>query len=521
MISNYTPQALLQNLSGNMTRIILLQIILLFTILGTVEFTYAQNYELKSEFTFTEEITDKNEIIPVVVGDSMTVLFFLNNYNIQYIKLSDDLSKIDESTISRPHESYAYNNLLGYAYYDDKLHLLYTNNSKRKLLIQTVDINTNSIVTQKLDTVLQNERLLDVVTFENKMHVITSIEGTSIIGHYQYDQTLELVKQYDFSEYKFSSDRLSSLYQNLLDDENRYSTIPTTSKIDISNPTSLDLASNSSKMYLLGSKFIITFDNDLSNTKMVTIDLKSHTSSCETIENEAVNFYNTAGITSNSFLSYGAIYQVKACKGGLVIRIKDLQTKKQLATYSFSKGEKISFLNGAMTWKVNREDRNENWEQAINSTGKFLLKMSNLGSAITAYESGNKIILTIGGYKEKKVEPSSGGGGMMQPGASIPTGYGGYITTPSYYSPNPVMSNYESYKNSKAVYFISILNTNLAHMENTTFTTAYEKIRTFEESQKEPLKKQTIFKMKNALILGFYDTTSQVYYLYKFADDNS
>ena len=131
---------------------------------------------------------------------------------------------------------------------------------------------------------------------------------------------------------------------------------------------------------------------------------------------------------------------------------------------------------------------------------------------ISVYETGNKLEVLLGGIKES---PSTGN--MLAMGligaVAVPLISGG-----AYYAvPNYTMNSYSSYTNSRSVYFKCLFDKqNLEHVAGDPNQNPFDKIKEFISTIQTPQSTQTIFKLNDYFVLGYYSPDEKKYYLRKF-----
>ncbi len=160
-------------------------------------------------------------------------------------------------------------------------------------------------------------------------------------------------------------------------------------------------------------------------------------------------------------------------------------------------------------------------KKEIDNTEDFFKKLSNKNAAISIYKINNdKLEITIGVYKEIQNYgyagiPMSG----FAPGSFGTFGGGHYF---------PVYGYYQGYKNSKAVYFKSLINAiTFEHIKDSLKPNIFDRVDTFLENAKEemykgfpiPINYDIIFKKDNIHYFG-YLRNYQNYYFYRFKEDN-
>ena len=132
---------------------------------------------------------------------------------------------------------------------------------------------------------------------------------------------------------------------------------------------------------------------------------------------------------------------------------------------------------------------------------------------INVYHSGDHLEVILGGTKEYR----GASGGMLAAGmvgaVAVPLATGGTYRL----VPNPTMYSYSSYTNSRSVYFTCLFDReSLEHIEGEPEINPFDKIKSFTDEIKSALTTQTIFKVDDYYVLGYYAKDEEKYYLRKF-----
>ncbi len=289
-------------------------------------------------------------------------------------------------------------------------------------------------------------------------------------------------------------------------------------KIDNSNPNPLDLTTKENKIYYCDNRIYLVLDNNIEDTKVISISLKDF--------NSSVNFYNqlnigsedTYSVKSNSYLFMDKLYQIKGNKDELGFRMIDLKSDSVIKEYRVRENEEIIFRNTPLMQEGGTTIFTQDSEKELNTTKQILRKISASDIGITVRLSGNNLELTIGGFKQ--VQGNSGGGGMMMtsPGTTMSTPYG-TVNIPATYHYNPTMYGYCTYTNTRSVYFKSLLDKlEFNHVSGDVSENVYDKIMEYEDKNVEGMTSETIFKVDDYYVFGFYNKWDEKYYLLRFIE---
>ena len=455
---------------------------------------FGQELVFKKNMNLTNSSRASAEVLPIIHSDNKSTLIFFDNLGIKAIELNEDFEEIDHYNMIR--EPSQVKPLLGYNVESNKYNLFFSDNKMSELYTQTIDVSNKQNTNLTSVKMLKKEKYLESASHLDRFYLLTIKNQSSILKLYEFQgANLLHEKEFDFSEFKLSYPDYPSLYF----------TLNPIVKIDGRAPVPLEMAVAKSKVYFHDSKFYITIDNSLKNTKIIILDLIAYASSVKIIDHEPLECGNVNNpVVANSFLNNSILFQVKSCKEGLTLNIKDIQTTNLLANYSSRKDEEISFKNGPIHQDGPASPYSDKTGKELDETKEALRKISNSLIGISGYKHSAKTILTIGGYIE--VTQSSGG---------IPVGFIG--TSASY---NPVLYGYGEYKKTRAVYFRSILNdSTFEHVKDGFVRTDFDKIHDFEDSNIAGVSIETIFLRGGEYFFGYYNKSEKLYSIRKFLND--
>ena len=463
-------------------------------------------------------IMEKGNILPIVMKDKSSVLFFLDDMEIKCLALNEGFQKTDEYNIYNSQSTYqTYNTLLGHSLIQNEYSLFLANNKKNQFFVQSINLGQKTHSSQLLNLKLKKERYLESISHEGKFYLLTVKKSSSVLKIYEFiGSKLRTQKEFDFSRLPISNGSYPDLYSTLLRSTLNRQKLSIT-KIATKIPIPLEIASQKFKLYFFGNKIYLAFDNSLQNTKIINIDLNSYEYAFNVIMHKQLDNCKGLNTVSNSFLLDSILFTVKSCRLGLHLRANNINNSDIISEYSVNSNEEIQFKNGAIIQEGGTVIYTQGRDKELDKTKQILRKISNSKIGISAYETNNKLILMIGGYKE--VQQATGGGMTFMPGVSIATPYGN-VAAPAAYSYNPMMFGYGGYKNTRAVYFKSILDkSNLKHIKNESpVRTAFDKIKDFEKTK--DINNETLFRVGDSYIFGYYNKFKKTYALHKFLDDN-
>ncbi len=488
---------------------------------------FSQDIILEKEITLKSVFKDKRETLPIINNEKQDIsLFLLDNSEIKGLKINTSHALTDSFTTEKPDKKYK--ELLGHSTNNEGNHLFFTNEKKKEFYVKTISISNKKGTGKPVPLKLKKEKFLETISYKNKFYLLSIIKKTSRIKIYVFEgNSLARTEQLDFSEYQFSNTGYTSLYGILLDESNTPVQLNLKiHKIDNSNPNPLDLTTKENKLYYNDNKIVITLDNNLENTKVITISLEDFSSKVEFYDQITIESKNSNRVKSNSYLFSDHLYQIKGSKEKLCFRILDIENGFIIKTYCVKENENIDFRNTPLIQEGGTVFFMQDSEKELTKTKQVLRKIAAGDIGITAMLSGNNVELTIGGYKE--VTRSGGAPGMMMnspgmmmssPGiaVSIPNG----TVTPSLtYHYNPTMYGYNTYTDTRAVYFKSLFDrAGFNHVSGEVSESVYDKIKNYEEDNDEGMSSETIFKVDDYYVFGYYKKWDKKYYLVKFECD--
>lgn len=476
-------------------------IVILFTKAFSQDIVLDKDIALNS----TSYSSPEPESFPIVNYDKdEIVLFLMDKQYIRAFKFNMNYEPIDNFMVQKPKNKFP--QLLGHSSDTLGYNLFYSNWKKNEFLVKSINVKDKKTTSKQIPLKLKGENFLESISYKNKFYILSLVKSSSIIKIYVFEgNSLRDTHQVDYSDYDFSDTNYSNLYQ-VLEKGGKIT------KMDNSDSNPLGLTSKENKLYCYDNKIYISIDNSEKNTKILTISLEDF--------NGNVNFYNHSNlkphqyhnIKSNSYLFQDKLYQIIGNPGELCIQVSDINTKTKHSEYRVKSNEEIEFSNSAIIQESNTNIFKKYNEKVLTDTKNILYKISLNDIGISARLSNKNFELTIGAFEE--IQRGGGIGGMTTTSTSVPTMGGTMTMTTSSY--NPTMYGYYSYANSKSVYFKSLLDDNFDHITGTIEENAFDKIRDWEYKYRKGMTSQTLFKVGDSYVLGYYKKYLKKYYLIKF-----
>ncbi len=484
------------------------------------EMVYQRDIGLKAGINISAnpDANDKRQVFPVVTEDNQSILFFLDRLEIRIIQLDQEFQETGEYIIARQANSFS--KLLAHSYLNNNHYLYFSNNRENQFLIHTINVEGNTNSWKELDLKLKKERFLEAIPYKNKIYFLTIRKNSSLLKLYEFEGS-KPTKTFDFdlSGYKFSRDGLSNLYTVLQLSIPIGEKRPLVTKINGQIPVAMETASAKSKLYIGDDYIQISIDNELVNTKLIKIDLESMKPEVNVYRQPPANCFNDRRITSNAFVLDQLLFQVKSCKSALAMRVTDLESGEFKANYLLRDTSEIEFKNGPVIQRGGTSIYTHEAYRELQKTSQFLRKISTGEVGISAYKMNDRLIVSLGGYKEvRQVAPTP---------SAVPGGAPGQFTVygPGYDRNVTLMDGYNSMRYSRAVYLQSIFDSeNFQHLKgDEAIETAFDKIEKFQQNMDEETLLQrsgyeVLYKLNNSFIYGYYDRLKKQYTLHQFQD---
>ena len=468
----------------------------------------AQDQVYRTEIKLESGIGVNREILPIVSSDTFQ-LIFLDRNSVQVLELDQHFYEISKYSMMR---DYTNSNLLGYSLGEDGIHLFLADSKMRKFSIETLKPGGSKSTVQTFYFPHKKERFLQAFNYKNKFFLLSVKKFSSELSLYEFEGDYLIgEKTIDLSDHNFSSHSYPDLYSNVTGIEG-YGTALKMAVVNTNEPISLELASDPSKLYVREGEIVITIDNELSNTKIITIDIDTYDHKYQMVNHESLNCGNALNIVSNSFLQDNKLFQVKACNSRLNLMVKDLETNETIKVFQLEEDDN-SLMNSPAIQLGGTSLYTSPTDHEMNNFKAVLRKISKSDVGVAVNLLDQEYLLTIGGHLEVKNIASR----LHAPvgGGTVSTPYGS-VSLPSY---NPTMVSFNGSKYSRTVYFKSILNQlTLDHQSGEAPDSSFDIINEFEINLQNDLEINTLFRINHNYLYGVYDKKKQVFVLYQFPE---
>jgi hypothetical protein len=484
--------------------------------------------ELVSKFPLKKKgyVIDVNyaHFIPKSDKNAMQ-LFVIDDFDIGAVELDDSLNAL--TTISTEQRRKEFLDFSG-GYADKKMTYLYfTGRNDEKFNVGIFDFANKTFQLLPVNLKLKGEVKLGTFTFNNSFLLLTIIKKTSVLKLYTINgDKITASRQFDLQKHQAEFEPSNSLYDYLT--TGFYNNTINIQSISTESPSSLESTSSAIKLYQKDDKAIMTIDRERTKTIIIELPLADATFSFKVFPKVTYpcvfnGEFLTVGRITNSLIYKDRFFQVFGCKSQLGIRMYDYKSGQILKAYNVYPDKEIAFSNSALKQEGGNNIFTIGKNKEIENVNTFLKKVETLNCAIAAYQYGEKLELTIGGYEEIKTGPPVIGFGFPSGGTSSAS----YGIGTGFYS--PMLFDYYNYAISKQVSFKSILNANtLEHIKDTVAANPFDIIKKFSDEVKKepykgftiPIKYETIFKINDSNYYYGYLRNYTDYYIYRFKEEN-
>lgn len=475
---------------------------------------------------FDLKLEKKRDFFQVANEDKKEVILFLNDKEkVTSIRFDEKFNIIDSLTTARPEKKYA--NIIGYSQKDNNYFVFWASEDRKEISSQYFNFAKKETKTTSINLELKKEKIVKELTINNVFYLITILKNTSILKFYISDANGNLnEKTVDLSHLEFKNifDHTENLYTVLTDESSN----PNFQTIANDSPPSLVLSSKRYKIYTYNSdEIIFTIDNTTHATQVLRINLQDFASNLKSIPQQKIvkGEYGAIRFRSNSFLIDNKILQVKTNSFVLFLTISDLSGNK-INEYKVLHDEEIGFKNSGFFHQKNGlfslKDASFLIAKNIKNSEQFLRQINDSPS-ISCYNL-NGVYYTVLGSSE---DVSHGGSGMT--GIGMTSGGMGNAMAFFPYQKCYTIENLISYKDKIVVYTNCLFDANFNHLDGEMKTSAFDKVRTFLEENKE-LKENVglftqslykdliLFKFDKSLYLGNYNKESKKYQIFSFSE---
>ncbi len=485
--------------------------LLLILALSFSLFSFSQEKIVNFKNYLKTSYTEIKEVIPIVNEKNNDISFFILDATKIYGYIFNENFEII-SELSSEDRSRKYKILIGNSISNNNDYRVYLANTKRnKFASINFSYETKTSSFQEFRLSSKDEKFIQTAVFENRFYLFSILENSSIINVYSFDDKGNyVIHKVDFSKDRFinSDSQSTSLYKLLTVSSGAYGLGKTIAinKIDKNSPNSIEVTSESRKLYLRDSKIVFSFDQNRNFSQVITIDLLSFEKETKRFEKPLDEIQSNFKKT-NSYIHGEQIYMVAATSEKFKFVVRDFESGEFIKEYSATKNDSISFKNTPIIQEGGIYDNYRELEK----TKKFLRKINKGNIGISVHKTQRRYQISIG----SKLEQARGGMMMPMGGFGLPIASAGSVSV--FF--NPTYFAYNSYSNTKSTYIKCLFDIDFNHIQGEVKENVFDKIKKFSEKLQYDLPKAiTVFKYKDYYILGNYFSQFKEYELIKFKD---
>lgn len=457
----------------------------IFTFLFIVN-SYCQELVFSSSIDFKSD----PEIFQLIDNSKTNIAFALCNKNkVQLYKFSNSFELSDSIKIERPNKKY--DKIIGYTLNSNNIQLFWSNNNKKEVLRQDVNLILKSFKTKLYNIESKKELSLFTISEQNNFINACALKNSNILKFYIINEEGSLtIKNIDFSNIDFynSKNQKVNLYkllsENFLPFEHS-----NLEKVSIDYPVPLTVSAKKKKFYIKDDLLQITFDSNTKFTQIISINLKNFTYKETKIKKTPIPKTNLILLNSNSFLKDDLVFQIKNSPEILYLTIRDYNSNI-IKEYKISPDVDINFKNSKI-FQFGTEMGNKYKE--LETSNQFLRKVSGYNIGVSCTKYNNKYFLTLGSVTAAKDNSYS-----------YLFGASGVLIN---YLFNPYKVNANPYHNRKAIYLHSVLDLNGNHLEGNFSDSIFEKLK----NNQNNIFSQFFIKVDSKNYFGYYNSKNKTF----------
>lgn len=469
-----------------MKKLLNLFILTSFTIISAQTKLVSHHLELKKP-------KDSQQILNAVNTDTHEVYTIASDKeNTTILKFNSALFFSDSLSVKRPDKEYTY--MAGFSIEKNQnLYVYWASEELSKIVALQYDFNSKSILSTIYYTLPSQDESIIATFSENKaFYILSHNDKEQKLQLYTFKNGVKKENTFDFESFDFVTEKGKSVKLNTLLQNSPVQLIDSKSF----NP--LFVCAQKTKLYLTKNKLILTFDQDLKETRLFEIDLASY----EMKEKKIVQpELKTKDPRSNSFIYGNNLYQLKLTDAEMALSVKDLNSDTLIKNYNASANDSIAFKNSPLYSQTGGQR-----PRILKNTKKFLDRLSDSDIGISVYNLNNNLFLTVGGTRSVATT------GMIALGVAV--GVGGIIAgtgadVDGLIDNSTVQSNY----------FESLISSDFQILNRQQGPLAVDLISQFMEEHDE-ISLESTFAYKNFFILSYYDSKTKEFTMRKFVDED-
>lgn len=481
-------------------------------ILLTMSFVFSVSFSQEMVSTIPFKVKSNSDIFEIVNDSTKeTILFIKNQRKVNAFRLNEKMQPID--TLSAENLDEKHFEIFGLHLEGSNPKLFWSDFYKNEIKTQLYDLKNHTVSNFAYSLDLKNEKFLQSFSENKKFYFITLVNNSNLLKLYVFNQDKLETINIDFSSSLFfdvdgNQISLSAIFEhNFFRTPEPFVLFPVKKydieKISTQSPSPLLQCGKKIKCYSNENEINITLDINLSNTQLITINLKRYTSNIKNFKKSFGAISDDEKRNSNSFLFEKKLFQLTLSSSKMILTITDIENGiiKQYNAFSY---EPIGFKNS----DIIRMNFNK---KIIEKTSHFLKKINDRNCAVSCYRINGGTKVTIGSADEDSHAGSSGG--MSPSGIPLAGGYSPLNISSFTY----IYDKYTSYANRAAFYIDCFFDKEMNPVKEKLNPLAFDKIKDFSKGYYE-LPNASIYKLDDAYYLGFYHTKKKEYQLRKFKD---
>ncbi len=437
--------------------------------------------------------------------DKTFAIFTDDNKGFQSSLMNFEGGEITTFSSERPPKRY--DEIIGYNVEGNDVTLFLKNRKNNKFGSIHFDFDYQTAREELYDFKLKDEIYLKGYNHGSLFYLITLTKKSNDLNFYVYQGQNQIqkttVEVFD-EKFKSKSGKILNLHEVLSQQPNsdfiRTSSFLNLIQIDDSAPNSIENVSAKAKIYSKENGFVLSIENR-SFTHLFNFLLPELTYTTSTYGKPEINseFSN-----SNSFVFENNIYLINASAEEMKFSVLDVETKEIIKETHLKKDEEIPFKNTPII----QEGGGLNKYREMEKSTKLLRRLAKEDIGIAVNKIDEDHIITIGSKKMI----STGGAPMMMPGfGAIPMGAVGGLTVAF----NPTFFAYNSYTRTKSTRIKCLFDKDFNHLEGIVPDNTFDRIKKAADAIRSK-KAETIFKLEDSFIWGYFNKTSKVYSFYRF-----
>lgn len=443
----------------------------------------------KTTYALTNKLTN-DFVIAIKEKKTMYAKLFDASYNLK-------------SSVSFKAPKRKYDDPLGYSVNGNVYTMVYATTKKWKFIAIVIDFDAKTSKDIELDFSLKDELYIETVNHNNKLFTISAIEEKVSIHELNPNLEFQLVKEIPIDKTVKKSWAYEG-YNSIFDFFTTTLNDRKFEKIDHRVPASIEQASKPNKVYRFDDRLVLTLEDEDNGTYIYELDLNSFEFETHRISYPSGKIDNYK--KHNTFLYEDLVFQLSSSRKEMDFSILNYNGEL-LKTFYYGKDDPISIMNGkiiqdgqtAIPFKTKRE---------FEETSKYLRKVSAGDIGMSIIKNNGLYEITLGGVKEIQ---AGGSGFMMGPGfGSMPIGNTGLVMTF-----NPTFYSYESYTNTKATFFDTVLTENFEHVKKEFEPTVFDRIDDYMVDY-DKVTGEDLFYLNGVPHYTYVDMATQTCYLVKF-----